>query len=83
MASQREDVDLASGVVRVERGWDGEVGEVAPIEAGRRKVPIPAALSPVPRTRPPGCSTPSLRARPARRARADCSADAHPAESQT
>ncbi len=39
------DVDLASGVIRVERGWDEKEG---PIElktaAGRRRVPIPAEL---------------------------------------
>jgi Phage integrase family len=45
MALRREDVDLAAGVVHVRRGWDQEVGEVAPKSAqGRRKVPIPAAL---------------------------------------
>ena len=40
-----EDVDLAVGVIRVERGWDPAAG---PIElksrAGRRKVPIAAIL---------------------------------------
>ena len=39
------DVDLASGVIRVERGWDEKEG---PIElksaAGRRRVPIPVKL---------------------------------------
>jgi integrase len=45
MALRREDVDLAAGIIRVERGWDSEVGEVAPkSKQGRRKVPIPAAL---------------------------------------
>ena len=45
MALRRADVDLAGGIIRVERGWDEEVGEVAPKSAqGRRKVPIPAAL---------------------------------------
>lgn len=40
-----EDVDLASGVIRVQRGWDVVEGEIAPKSAqGRRKVPIPAAL---------------------------------------
>jgi integrase len=39
------DVDLATGVLRVERGWDQVVGEIAPkSRQGRRKVPIPAAL---------------------------------------
>ncbi len=45
MALRREDVDLATGVIRVERGWDQSEGEVAPkSKQGRRKVPIPAAL---------------------------------------
>lgn len=45
MALRREDVDLATGLIHVERGWDSEVGEVAPkSRQGRRKVPIPAAL---------------------------------------
>jgi len=40
-----EDVDLASGVLRVERSWDQEAGPVKPkSRAGRRTVPIPAAL---------------------------------------
>jgi integrase len=44
-ALHREDVDLATGVIRVERGWDHCVGEVPPkSKQGRRKVPIPAAL---------------------------------------
>jgi integrase len=39
------DVDLATGVIRVERGWDQIEGEVAPkSKQGRRKVPIPAVL---------------------------------------
>jgi integrase len=39
------DVDLAAGVIRVERGWDREEGEIAPKSAqGRRRVPIAAAL---------------------------------------
>jgi integrase len=38
-------VDLATGIIRVERGWDASEGEVAPkSKQGRRKVPIPAAL---------------------------------------
>ena len=45
MALRREDIDLAGGVIRVERGWDQEVGEITPKSSqGRRKVPIPAAL---------------------------------------
>ena len=44
-ALRREDVDLATGIIRVERGWDASEGEVAPkSKQGRRKVPIPAAL---------------------------------------
>jgi integrase len=45
MALHRDDVDLATGVIRVQRGWDDRVGEVAPkSKHSRRKVPIPAAL---------------------------------------
>jgi integrase len=45
MALHREDVDLATGVIRVERGWDQCEGEVPPeSKQGRRKVPIPASL---------------------------------------
>ena len=44
-ALRREDVDLATGVIHVRRGWDQEIGEILPKSAqGRRKVPIPAAL---------------------------------------
>jgi integrase len=44
-ALRREDVDLATGVIHVRRGWDGVEGEIAPKSAqGRRRVPIPAAL---------------------------------------
>jgi integrase len=40
-----EDVDLASGVIRVRRSWDQQAGAVDPkSRAGRRAVPIPAAL---------------------------------------
>lgn len=40
-----EDVDLASGVLRVQRGWDDMEGEISPKSAqGRRNVPIPAVL---------------------------------------
>lgn len=40
-----EDVDLASGVIRVERGWDPAEGEIRlKSNAGRRKVPIAAVL---------------------------------------
>jgi integrase len=42
-ALHREDVDLARGVIRVERGWDQCEGEVPPkSKQGRRRVPIPA-----------------------------------------
>jgi integrase len=44
-ALRREDIDLASGVICVERGWDAVEGEIAPkTRQGRRKVPIPATL---------------------------------------
>jgi integrase len=39
-----DDVDLAAGVIHVERSWDTSEGEVEPKRAGRRVVPIPAAL---------------------------------------
>jgi integrase len=40
-----QDVDLAAGVIRVERGWDVSEGEIElKSNAGRRKVPIPAVL---------------------------------------
>jgi integrase len=39
------DVDLASGVIRVERGWDDEEGEVAgKTRAARRTVPVASVL---------------------------------------
>jgi len=39
------DVDLATGVIRVERAWDVQEGPIEPkSRAGRRKVPIPAIL---------------------------------------
>ena len=42
---RREDVDLASGVIYVRRGWDMLDGEIEPkSRKGRRKVPIPAVL---------------------------------------
>jgi len=38
-----EDIDLATGVIHVRRGWDMLDGEVAPkSRKGKRKVPIPA-----------------------------------------
>ena len=40
-----DDVDLASGVIRVERGWDPNEGVIElKTHAGRRKVPIAAVL---------------------------------------
>jgi integrase len=40
-----EDVDLAGGVIRVEKSWDPKAGPIAPKSAaGRRSVPIPGAL---------------------------------------
>ena len=39
------DVDLAAGLIRVERGWDEKAGYIAPKSAkGRRSVPIMGAL---------------------------------------
>ena len=44
-ALRREDIDLATGLICVERSWDPREGAVAPkSKAGRRKVPIAAAL---------------------------------------
>jgi integrase len=44
-ALRTEDVDLASGVIRVEFGWEYREGQI-PLksDAGRRKVPISAVL---------------------------------------
>jgi integrase len=40
-----EDIDLATNVIRVERGWDDVVGEIEPkSRAGRRRVPIAKVL---------------------------------------
>jgi integrase len=40
-----EDIDLARGVIRVERSWDVREGEIEPkSRAGRRSVPIAVAL---------------------------------------
>lgn len=45
MALRWEDVDLAAGVIRVERSWDVRAGLIEPkSKAGRRKVPIAAVL---------------------------------------
>jgi integrase len=45
LALRWEDVDLAAGVIHVERSWDAKEGAVGPkSRAGRRTVPIPAVL---------------------------------------
>ena len=39
------DVELAAGVMRVERGWDDKAGAIdLKTKAGRRRVPIPGVL---------------------------------------
>lgn len=44
-ALRDEDVDLASNVIHVRRGWDDVAGEIDPkSEKGARRVPIPALL---------------------------------------
>jgi integrase len=44
-ALRDEDVDLAAGLIRVERSWDHVEGVIEPkTQAGRRRVPIVAAL---------------------------------------
>jgi integrase len=45
LALRWEDLDLAAGVIHVERSWDAKEGAVGPkSRAGRRTVPIPAVL---------------------------------------
>lgn len=45
LALRWEDVDLAAGVIHVDRSWDAKEGAVGPkSRAGRRTVPIPAVL---------------------------------------
>lgn len=46
MALRWDDVDLASGVIRVERAWDPKSHEIVEVKtrAGRRRVPIAAVL---------------------------------------
>jgi integrase len=45
IALRWEDLDLATGLIRVRRGWDAVEGEIAPkSRQGRRNVPIPGAL---------------------------------------
>lgn len=44
-ALRAEDIDLAAGVIRVERGWDPAEGAIElKSRAGRRKVPVAAVL---------------------------------------
>ena len=44
-ALRAEDVDLAAGVIRVERGWDEKAGaQGLKTNAGRRRVPVAAVL---------------------------------------
>ena len=44
-ALRAEDIDLANGVIRVERGWDEREGEIElKSRAGRRRVPITVTL---------------------------------------
>jgi len=46
MAFRWEDLDLASGVIRVERAWDPQAREVVDVksDAGRRRVPVATIL---------------------------------------
>jgi integrase len=45
MALRRPDLDLATGVIRVERGWDDKEGEIElKSRTSQRRVPIPAVL---------------------------------------
>jgi integrase len=45
IALRREDVDLATGIVDVRRGWDEREGEIAPKSRnGSRKIPVAAVL---------------------------------------
>jgi len=45
LALRWEDLDLAAGIIHVERSWDAKEGVVGPkSRAGRRTVPIPASL---------------------------------------
>lgn len=46
-ALRDEDVDLAAGVIRVERSWDKKAGPIEPkSRAGKRRVPIVSELRP-------------------------------------
>ena len=44
MALRIEDIDLATGVIHVRRGWDVKAGEILPKSGKARRVPIPAIL---------------------------------------
>jgi integrase len=45
MALRWDDVDLAAGVIRIERSWDVGDGPIEPkSRSGTRSVPIPAVL---------------------------------------
>jgi integrase len=44
MALRVDDIDLHGGVIRVCRGWDAEVGEIATKSGRDRRVPIAGAL---------------------------------------
>jgi len=43
-ALRASDVDLAAGVLRIERGWDRVEGEIETKSRNRRTIPVPAAL---------------------------------------
>ena len=45
MALRWQDVDLAGGVIRVERGWDDKEGAILPkTKIAQRRVPVPVVL---------------------------------------
>jgi integrase len=45
IALRREDIDLATGIIHVRRGWDEREGEISPkSRSGRRKIPVAAVL---------------------------------------
>jgi len=65
-----EDVDLAKGVIKVERAWDVRAGQIEPkSRAGRRTVPIPVVLRDylVEHRQPPAATDTSSHARTASR----------------
>jgi len=53
LALRREDVDLAAGIIHVRRGWDQEVGEVAPKSTRRPAQGAGACCTPGPARRVP------------------------------